>query len=149
MKPVMDGYIFKTVANIILHSPQMYGATTLKYIHLQKSQKDSTDYKFNVRCIFPFAIAVAAHNQKVFHQMHKYKVTIEAQDAVCGNPNEEEWRTAYYDLLTNKDHNEINGLLRSLDAAVSGVYIVSCNLSTVDVEKQLHVIVEQLEFNFH
>ena len=59
-------------------------------------------------------------------------MTTEAQDTVCGNPNEEERQTAYYDLHTNKDHNEINGLLQRLDAAVSGVYIVSCNLLTVD-----------------
>ena len=53
-------------------------------------KKDSPEYKFNVRHIFPFANAVTEHNQKAFHQIHEYKVTIEAQDAVCGNPNEEE-----------------------------------------------------------
>ena len=63
-------------------------------------KKDSPDYKFNVRHIFPFANAVTAHNQNVFHQIHEYRVTIEAQDAVCGNPSEEEQRIAYYDLLT-------------------------------------------------
>ena len=36
MKPVMDGYIFKTVENVTLHLHQMYGVTTLRYIHLQK-----------------------------------------------------------------------------------------------------------------
>ena len=34
-------------------------------------KKDSPDYKFNVRHIFPFANAVTAHNQKVFHQIHE------------------------------------------------------------------------------
>ena len=37
MKPVMDDTYLETVANVILHSPQMYSATILKYIHLQKS----------------------------------------------------------------------------------------------------------------
>ena len=120
--------------------------------------------------------------------MQEDKVTIQAEDVVCGNPNEGERDMAYYRLMIKDKYNKINGLLRSLDAAVGAVYIVSCNLSTVDglingavctiqhidyrnskntktimmmeliihghpylhsTEKQLYVIVELLELNFH
>ena len=115
MKPVMDGYIFKNsgkhytalAPNVWCDNFKIYSLTEIMHQKEEKNYK-ITDYKFNVRHIFPFANAVAAHNQKVFNQIHEYKVTIEAQDAVCGNPNEDKLRTAYYDLLTNKDHNERN-----------------------------------------
>ena len=51
---------------------------------------------------------------------------------------------------------KINGLMRSSDAAVGAVYIVSCNFSTVDghpkiytVQRNNYVIVELLELSFH
>ena len=64
--------------------------------------------------------------------MQEYKVTIQAEDAVCGNPEEGEWDMAYYHLMIKDKYDKIYGLMRSLDAAVGAVYIVSCNLSTVD-----------------
>ena len=128
MKPVMDGYIFKSsgkrytalAPNVWCDNFKIYSLTEIMHQkeeknfceilnHLCKGQcteeddkvfqscivkKDSPDYKFNVRHIFPFANAVAAHNQKIFLQIHECNVTIEVQDVVCGNPNEEEWRTA-------------------------------------------------------
>ena len=51
---------------------------------------------------------------------------------LSGNPNEGERDMAYYCLMIRDKYNKINGLLQSLDAAVGAVYIVSCNLSTVD-----------------
>ena len=64
--------------------------------------------------------------------MQQDKVTIQAEDAVCGNPEEGEQDMAYYCLMIRDEYDQINGLLRSLDAAVGAVYIVSCNLSMVD-----------------
>ena len=55
------------------------------------NKKDSQDYNFGARHIFPFANAVEQHNRNIFHQMQEDKVTIQAEDAVCGNPNEGEW----------------------------------------------------------
>ena len=95
-------------------------------------KKDSQDYNYETRHIFPFANAVEQHNRNIFHQMQGDKVTIQAENAVCGNPNEGEWDMAYYRLMMRDEYDKINGLLRSLDAAVGAVYIVSCNLSTVD-----------------
>ena len=51
---------------------------------------------------------------------------------MCGNPNEGQRNMACYHLMIRDEYDKINGLLRSLDAAVGAVYIVSCNLSTVD-----------------
>ena len=82
--------------------------------------------------MYPFANAVEQHNRNIFHQMQEDKVTIQAEDAVCGNPNKGEWDMASYHLMIRDEYNKINGLLQSLDAAVGAVYIVSCNLSTVD-----------------
>ena len=59
-------------------------------------------------------------------------MTIQVEDAVCGNPDEGEWDMAYYCLMIKDKYDKINGLLQSLDAAVGAVYIVNCNLSTVD-----------------
>ena len=95
-------------------------------------KKDSQDYNFGARHIFPFANAAEQHNRNIFHQMQGDKVTIQAEDAVYGNPNEGEWDMACYRLMVRDEYDKINGLLRSLDAAVGAVYIVSCNLSTVD-----------------
>ena len=64
--------------------------------------------------------------------MQEDKVTIQAEDAVCGNPDEGQWDMAYCHLMIKDKYDKINGLLQSLDAAVGAVYIVSCNLSTVD-----------------
>ena len=50
---------------------------------------------------------------------------------MSGNP-ESEQDMAYYSLMIRDEYDKINGLLRSLDAAVGAVYIASCNLSTVD-----------------
>ena len=95
-------------------------------------KKDSQDYNFGARHIFPFANAVKQHNRNIFHQMQEDKVTIQVEDAVCGNPEEGKWDMAYYRLMMRDEYNKINGLLQSLDAAVGAVYIVSCNLSAVD-----------------
>ena len=152
----------KTVENVILHLHQIYGVTTslTEILHqkeekrfceilnrLRKAQcteednrifessimkKDSQDYNFGARHVFPFANAVEQHNRNIFHQMQEDKVTIQAEDVVCGNPNEGEWDMAYYHLMIRDKYNKINGLLQSLDAAVGAVYIISCNLSTVD-----------------
>ena len=64
--------------------------------------------------------------------MEEYKVTIQAEDAVHRNPEEGEWDMAYYHLMIKDKYDKINGLMRSLDAAVGTVYIVLCNLSTID-----------------
>ena len=93
--------------------------------------KDPPEYKYNTRHIFPFANAVKAHSNNIFCQIQEDKVTIQAEDVVCGNPKEGERDRAYYNMLI-KDDYKINGLLQSLNAAVGAVCIVSCNLSTVD-----------------
>ena len=73
--------------------------------------KDSQDYNFGARHVFPFANAVEQHNRNIFHQMQEDKLTIQAEDAVCGNPNEGEWDMAYYRLMIRDEYNKINGLL--------------------------------------
>ena len=69
-----------------------------------------------------------AHNNNIFHQIQEDKVTIQAEDVVCGNPKEGEQDRAHYDLLIKDDYDKINGLLQNLNTAVGVVYIVSCNL---------------------
>ena len=64
--------------------------------------------------------------------MKENKVTVQAEDAVFGNSDEGQWNMAYYHLMIKDKYDQINGLLQHLDAAVGAVYIVSCNLSTVD-----------------
>ena len=76
-------------------------------------KKDSQDYNFGARHIFPFANAVEQHNRNIFHQMQGDKVTIQAEDAVYGNPNEGEWDMAYYRLMIRDEYDKINRLLRS------------------------------------
>ena len=93
---------------------------------------DSSDYRHNVRHILPFRNAVQAHNEKIFADTNEYKLTITADDVLCGNPIEREKAVCQYALKTQKEYSHISGLLRKLDAAVNSVYIVSCNLSTVD-----------------
>ena len=93
-------------------------------------KKDSEDYNFGARHIF--ANSVNQRNRNIFYQMQEDEGTIQAEDAVCGNPNKGQWNMAYYRLMIRDEYDKINGLLRSLDAAVGAVYIVSCNLSTVD-----------------
>ena len=66
-------------------------------------RKDSPEYKYNTRHIFPFANAVKAHNNNIFHQIQEDKVTIQAEDVVCGNPKEGERDRAYYNLLIKDD----------------------------------------------
>ena len=95
-------------------------------------KKDSPEYKYSTRHTFPFTNAVKAHNNNIFHQIQEDKVTIQAEDVVCGKPKEGEWDRAYYDLLIKEEYDKRNGLLQSLNIAVGAVYIVSCNLSTVD-----------------
>ena len=73
-----------------------------------------------------------AHNDNIFCEIQEDKVTIQAEDNVCGSPKEGEQVRAYYDLLIKDDYDKINGLLQSLNVAVGVVCIVSCNLSTVD-----------------
>ena len=43
--------------------------------------------------------------------MQEDKVTIQAEDGVCGNPNEGQWDMAYYCLMIRDEYNKINGLL--------------------------------------
>ena len=45
--------------------------------------------------------------------MEEYKVTIQAEDAVCGNPKEGEWDMAYYHLMIKDKYDKINGLMRT------------------------------------
>ena len=72
------------------------------------------------------------HVITIFHQIQEDEVARQAEDVVCGNPKEGEQDRAYYNLLIKDDYNKINGLLQNLNVAVGAVYIVSCNLSTVD-----------------
>ena len=74
-------------------------------------KKDSQDYNFGTRHIFPFANAVKQHNRNIFHQMQEDKVTIQAEDAVCANPNEGQQDMAYYHLMIRDEYDKINGLL--------------------------------------
>ena len=67
--------------------------------------------KYNTRHIFPFANAVKAHNNNIFCQIQEDKVTIQAEDVLCGNPKEGERDRAYYDLLIKDDYDKMNGLL--------------------------------------
>ena len=53
------------------------------------------------------------HNRNIFHQMQEDKVTIQAEDAVCGNPDKGEWDMANYHLMIKDKYDKINGLLRS------------------------------------
>ena len=46
------------------------------------------------------------------------KVTIVADDVLCGNPIEREKAVCQYALKTQKEYSHISGLLRKLDAAV-------------------------------
>ena len=73
--------------------------------------KNSQDYNFGARHVFLFANAVEQHNRNIFHQMQEDKVTIQAEDTVCGNPNEGEWDMAYYRLMIRDEYNKRNGLL--------------------------------------
>ena len=66
-------------------------------------KKDSPEYKYNTRHIFPFANAVKAQNDNIFCEIQEDKVTIQAEDAVYGNPKEDEWDRAYYHLLIKDD----------------------------------------------
>ena len=75
-------------------------------------KKDSEDYNFGARHVFPFANAVKQHNRNIFHQMQEDKVTIQAEDAECGNPNEGQWNMAYYHLMIRDEYDKINGLLK-------------------------------------
>ena len=45
--------------------------------------------------------------------MQEDKETIQAEDAVCGNPNEGERDMAHYCLMIRDEYNKINGLLQS------------------------------------
>ena len=85
-----------------------------------------------MRHILPFRSAVQEHNEKIFADTNEHKVTIEADDVVCGNPIEREKAVCMYAPRTQKEYLHISRLLRKLDAAVNSVYIVSCNLLTAD-----------------
>ena len=74
-------------------------------------KKYSPKYKYNTRHIFPFANAMKTHNNNIFCQIQEDKVTIQAEDVVCGNSKEAGWDRAYYDLLIKEDYDKINGLL--------------------------------------
>ena len=94
--------------------------------------KDSSEYRHNVRHILPFRNAVQEHNEQIYAETNENKVTITADDVLCGNPIEKEKVVCQYALKTQKEYSQISGLMRNLHAAVNSVYIVSCNLSTVD-----------------
>ena len=77
------------------------------------SKTDSEDNSFSARHVFPFANAVNQHNRIIFYQIQEDQLTIQAEDAVCGNPNEGQWNMAYYHLMIRDEYDKINGLLRS------------------------------------
>ena len=74
-----------------------------------------------MRHILPFQSAVQEHNEKIFADTNEHKVTIAADDVVCGNPIEREKAVCMYALRTQKEYLYISGLLRKLDAAVNSV----------------------------
>ena len=82
-----------------------------KVFELHIVKKHSQDYNFSARHIFPFANAVKQHNRNIFCEMQEYKVTIQAEDAVCGNPKEGEQDMAYYHLMIKDKYDQINGLM--------------------------------------
>ena len=75
------------------------------------NKKRFSRLQFGARHVFPFANAVEQHNRNIFHQMQEDKVTIQAEDSVCGDPNEGERDMAYYHLMIRDEYNNINGLL--------------------------------------
>ena len=95
-------------------------------------KNNSPEYKQQARHIFPFRSAVNQHNATIFQKAIDYKITIDCEDIVCDNPINDD-RVKCLFVLKNKDkYSEISGLLRSLNAAVNCVYILSCNLCTDD-----------------
>ena len=91
----------------------------------------SAEYKQNVRHIYPFA-AVQKHNKHIFHQVQSFKISIPANDKVCGNLKLSECAKCQALLISRENYYEISGLLHTLDTAVDCVYIILCNLSTND-----------------
>ena len=68
----------------------------------QLINKNTAEYRSNVRHILPFRNAVQAHNEKIFAETNEYKLTITADDVLCGNPIETEKAVCQFALKTQK-----------------------------------------------